>query len=184
MCDKYFYQICMGKSSKDKKFKTVLNAFTKRVNESNNKPFKLWIDQGRNFYNKLMQEWLGNNNISMYSTTNEGKSVITERFIKPLKSKILKSMTANNSKSYLAYLNKLVYKYNNTYHHYINRKPIIADYSTLTKKIETNPKAPWLKVNDRVRISEYKNILSKSYTENWSREVFIINSVLKTNPWI
>ena len=38
-------------------------------------------------------------------------------------------------------------------------------------------------VNDRVRITKYKNIFSKGYTENWSREIFIINSVLKTNPW-
>ena len=60
------------------------------VNESNRKPNKLWVDQGREFYNKLMQEWLDNNDILMYSTHNEGKSVIGERFIKTLKSKIYK----------------------------------------------------------------------------------------------
>ena len=38
-------------------------------------------------------------------------------------------------------------------------------------------------MNDRVRITEYKNVFSKVYTENWSREMFIIHSVLKTNPW-
>ena len=53
----------------------------------------------------------------------------------------------------------------------------------MTEKIETNPKAPKFKVNDRVRITKYKNIFSKGYTENWSREIFIIDSVLKTNPW-
>ena len=37
-------------------------------------------------------------------------------------------------------------------------------------------------VNDRVRITKYKNIFSKSYTKDWSREIFIIDSVLKTNP--
>ena len=92
-------------------------------------------------------------------------------------------MTANDSKSYLSYLNKLVDQYNNTYHHSINKKPINADYSALTEKIETNSKAPKFKVNDRVRITKYKNIFSKGYTENWSREIFIIDSVLKTNPW-
>ena len=60
------------------------------VNESNCKPNKLWVDRGREFYNKLMQEWLDNNDILMYSTHNEGKSVITERFIKTLKAKIYK----------------------------------------------------------------------------------------------
>ena len=62
----------MGKLLQDKKGKTFLNAFIEIVNESNHKPNKLWIDQGRAFYNKHMQEWLENNYIFMYSTYNEG----------------------------------------------------------------------------------------------------------------
>ena len=58
------------------------------VNASNHKPNKLWVHQGREFYNKLMQEWLNNNDILMYPTHNEGKSVIAERFIKTIKAKI------------------------------------------------------------------------------------------------
>ena len=49
--------------------------------------------------------------------------------------------------------------------------------------MRTNLKALKFKVNDRVRINKYKNIFSKGYAENWSREIFIIDSVLKTNPW-
>ena len=92
-------------------------------------------------------------------------------------------MITKDSKSYLSYLNKLVDQYNYTYHHSIEKKPINADYSILTKKIETNPKAPKFKFHVRVRITKYKNIFSKGYTENWPREMFIIDSVLKTNPW-
>ena len=92
-------------------------------------------------------------------------------------------MAANDSKSYLSYLNKIVDQHSNTYHHSINKKPINADYSALAGKIEANSKAPRFKVNDRGRITKYKNIFSKGYTENWSREIFIIDSVLKTNPW-
>ena len=77
-------------------------------------------------------------------------------------------------------LNQLVDQYNNTFHHSINKKPISSDYSVLTEKIETNSKAPKFKVNDGVRITNYKNIFSKGYTENWSR--FINDSALKTNP--
>ena len=73
----------------DKKGGTVLNAFIEIVNKSNRKPNKLWVDQGREFYDKLVQEWLDNNTL-MYSTHNEGKSVIAERFIKTLKAKIYK----------------------------------------------------------------------------------------------
>ena len=88
-------------------------------------------------------------------------------------------MRANDSKFYLSYLNKLEDQYNNTYHHSINKKPINADYSSLTEKIETNPKALRFKVNDRDRITKYKNNFSKGYTENWSREIFIIDSVFE-----
>ena len=70
------------KSLNNKISKTVLNAFFKMVNESNPKPNKLWVNLGRYIYHKLMKEWLDYNNISMYSTHNEGKSVIAEGFIK------------------------------------------------------------------------------------------------------
>ena len=91
-------------------------------------------------------------------------------------------MTANGTKSYLPYLNKLVDQYNNPYHHSINKKPINVDYSALTEKIEVNRKAAKFKVIDRARIIKYKNIFSKGYTENWSKEIFVIDSVLNTNP--
>ena len=78
-------------------------------------------------------------------------------------------------------MNKLVDQYNNTYHHSINKNPTNANYSTSTENIESNPKAPKFKVNDKVRITKYKNTFSKGYTENWPREIFIIDFVLKTN---
>ena len=71
-----------AKPLKDKKDQTVLHAFIEIVNESNRKPNKLWVDQGREFYNKLMQEWLDKNDILMYCTHNEGTSVIAEMFMK------------------------------------------------------------------------------------------------------
>ena len=111
--------------AKDKKDKTVLNVFIEIVNESNRKANRLWFDQGRVFYNKPMQELLYNNNILMYSTYNEGKLVIAERFIKKLKAKIYKNMTVNDSKSYLTYLNKLLDQYSNTYHHSIKKRSTI-----------------------------------------------------------
>ena len=51
------------------------------------------------------------------------------------------------------------------------------------EKIETNSKAPKFKVSDRVRITKYENVFSKGYSEIWLREIFIIDSVLKTIPW-
>ena len=84
----------------------------------------------------------------------------------------------------ISYFNKSVDQYNKTYHHFINKKPINADYSALTEKIEINPKASEFKVNDRVRVTKHKNLFSNGYTKNCSRVIFIIDSALKTNPWI
>ena len=129
-----FTKYALVKPLKNKKGKPVLNAFIERVNESNRKSSKLWVDQGREFYKKIMQKWLHSNNNLMCSTHNEGKSVIAERFIKTLKTKIY---IKNGS-----YLKKLVDQYNNTCHHYIT-------------------KGPKFKVNDRVRITKYKIFLVK-----------------------
>ena len=93
---------------KDKNGKTVLNAFVEIVNEAKRKPNKLWIDQRNKFYNKFMQEWLGNNYILMDSTYSKGNSVNTERFIITLEAEIYEIMISNDSKSYLSYSNKLV----------------------------------------------------------------------------
>ena len=62
-------------------------------------------------------------------------------------------------------------------------KPIDFDYSGLSEEIKTNPKAPKFKFGDRVRITKWKNNFSKSHTKNWFREIFVIDSMLKTNPW-
>ena len=78
------------KPLKDKKDKKVLHAFTEIVNESDRKANKLWVGQSREFYNKLMKEWLGNNDILMCSTHNKGKSVTAERFNETFKFKIYK----------------------------------------------------------------------------------------------
>ena len=63
------------------------------------------------------------------------------------------------------------------------KKPIDADYSAMTEEIESTHKAPEFKVGDSIRITKYKNVFSKSYTKIWSKEIFVIDSVLKTNPW-
>ena len=72
-----------------------------------------------------MEIWLDDNNILTYLTHNEGKSVVAERFIRILKGEIYKKMTANDSKSYLGYLNKLIDQYNNTYHRSVSNRLIL-----------------------------------------------------------
>ena len=83
---------------KDKKGTSIVNAFQKIISEGR-KPNKIWVDQGSEFYNKSFKDFLKINNIEMYSTNNEGKSVVAERFIRTLKNKIYKYMAAVSLKN-------------------------------------------------------------------------------------
>ena len=95
---------------KDKKGATITNAFQQILDSSIRKPNKKLLDQGSEFYNNSFKKWLKDNNIEMYSTYNEGKSVVAERFIRTLKNKICKHMTAISKNVYFDVLDE----YNNT----------------------------------------------------------------------
>ena len=85
---------------KDKKVTTIVNAFQIIKDNSKRKPNKIWVDQDSKFYNKSFKKWLKDNKIEMYSTNNEGKSVVAERFIRTLKNKIYRHMTAISKNVY------------------------------------------------------------------------------------
>ena len=91
---------------KDKKGTSIVNAFQKIISEGR-KPNKIWVDQGSEFYNNSFKDFLKINNIEMYSTYNEGKSVIAERFIRTLKNKIFKHMTTVSKNVYFDVLDDL-----------------------------------------------------------------------------
>ena len=109
---------------KDKEGTSIVNAFKKIISEGQRKPNKIWVDQGSEFYNQSFKDFLKINNIEMYSTYNEGKSVVAERFIRTLKNKIFKHMTTISKKVYIDWLNDMINEYNNTIHKTIKMKPI------------------------------------------------------------
>ena len=83
---------------KDKKGVSIVNAFQKIWKESNREPNKIWFDKRSEFYNNSSKKWLKDTDIEMYSRYNEGKSVVPERFIRTLKTRIYKYMTAISKK--------------------------------------------------------------------------------------
>ena len=124
------------------------------------------------------------NNIGIYSTCNEEKSVVAERFIRTLKNKIFKHMTAISKKVYFVVLDDIVNKYNNTVHRTIKMKPIeVRDDSYAEYNEDSNKRNPKFKVSDHVRISKYKNIFAKGHVLNWSEEIFVINKIKNIVPW-
>src|SRR5271155_4269737 len=106
---KYAWSIIM----KDKTGITTLNAFKQILNTSNRIPKYIWVDQGKEFYNKNVDEWLKENNIIKYSTFGEHKSCVVERFNRTLKTNMWKRFTAENTRNWINILDKLINDYNN-----------------------------------------------------------------------
>ena len=132
----------------------------------------------------------------MYSTYDEGKSVVAERFIRTLKkfiNKLYKHMTATGKNVYYDVLDDVVNKYNNTKHSTIKMKPINVKDTTKSSSLERSNKRVYIdehnekdsrfKVGDRVRIFKFKNIFAKGYTPNWSKEIFIVDKINYTVPY-
>ena len=119
-------------SLKDKKCVSIVNSFQSILNKSNRKPNKILVDKGSDFYNRSMKSWLEKNNIELYSTHNEGKSVVAERFIRTIKNKIYKHMTSISKNVYIDKLDDIVNEYNNAKYRTTKMKPINVKDNTYT----------------------------------------------------
>ena len=168
---------------KDKKGISIVNASNKIIKQSNRKRNEIWVHQGGEFYNSVFKKWLSDNDIIMYSTYNEGKSVVAERFIRTLKNKLYKRMTATGKNVYYDVLYDVVNKYNNTKHSTIKMKPKDVGNNERVYIDENNEKDSSFKVGDRVRISKFQNIFAKGYTPNWSKKIFIVDKINDTVPY-
>ena len=169
---------------KNKTGKSIVEAFDS-LSESK-KPKKLWVDNGTEFYNKIFKKWLNDNNIEMYSTFNEGKAVLTERFNRTLKNKMFKYFTANGTYKYIDILSSLINEYNNKKHSSTKLSPNELYFNKkLSNQNNTKTKIPIyynFKIGDKVRISKFKKKFEKGYTPNWTEEIFIIYAINMTNP--
>jgi len=175
---------------KDKTGQTTLDAFKLIVSQSGRIPKYIWVDEGKEFYNKYMNEWLKENNIDRYSTHGEHKSAVVERFNRTLKTNMWKRFTAENTRNWISMLDKLMNDYNNKYHNTIKMTPteaskkenvveVLNNQGFVDRRVDKHK----FKVGDRVRISRIKGLFEKGYLPNWSEEVFEIVEVKNTNPY-
>ena len=151
---------------KDKTGKSVVSALKTIFKER--KPEKMWVDKGKEFYNKDVKEL-----IELYSTENEEKSSVLERWIRTMKERMWKYFTDNNMNHYVDILPDLVEDYNNTWHSSIKMTPVEASkkkneltvwrnlYPNRLNIININPK---FSIGDKVRISKKKKTFEKAYT--------------------
>lgn len=156
-----------------------------------NRPGKIWADRGREFYNKDVSELLKKNNIDIYSTNNDEKCSVIERWNRTIKTQLWRYFSANGTQKYIDILQALMNKYNSTKHRSIGMTPLDARQSSnyqqvfknlYFKKVQSRNKTPKYKVGDKVRISVKKDIFEKGFTINWSDKIYTIIEVLKTLP--
>ena len=130
-----------------------------------------------------MRSWWKDNHIEIYSTHNEGKSIVAEKFMKILENKIYKYMMSVSKNVYIDKLYDIVNKYNNAYHNTIQMKLAnVKPRTYIDFDKDSNKKDLKFEVDDHVKISKYKNILAKDYVQNWSEEVSMIKKVKITVP--
>ena len=133
----------------------------KKIISGKRKPNETCVDQGSEFYNNTFKDFLKINKIEMYSTYNQGKSVVAERFIGTLRNKIVKHMAAISKNVYFDVLDDIVNNYNNTVHRTIKTKPIdVTDDYYAEYNEDFNKKDPKFKVGYNARVSKYKNIFA------------------------
>jgi hypothetical protein len=163
---------------KTKTGREVANAFAEIFNEGRH-PQLLWVDQGKEFYNKEVNNLLQAYGVTMYSTHSELKVSIAERFNRTLKTHMFRLFTEQGKEEWVAMLPQLLHDYNNTTSSVTKMTPTQASTTEIENKPEGKLAKPVFKIGDIVRISKYKGIFEKGYLANWSTEQFKVTGYLQ-----
>jgi len=154
-------------------------------------PKKLWVDEGKEFYNQTLEPVLKKHDIQIYSTHNDEKCPVVERWNRTIKTQLWKYFTANGTYTYTDILQALINKYNTTVNRATKftptdaRKPQNCDKvfkNLYFKKVKENNTTPIFKVGDEVRITRKKKLFEKGYTANWTNKFYTVEKVLHTLP--
>ena len=153
-------------------------------------PKNLQTDKGTEFINRQTQQLFKKHNINWFTTQNETKAQVVERFNRTLKDRMYRYFSAKNTKRWTNVLSPLLENYNSSYHRSIKTTPTEASkkknqqqtYRNLYDKVPTETQTPKFKTGDYVRISKYRTKFSRGYEPNFTNEVFVVTDVLKTTP--
>ena len=152
-------------------------------------PDKLQTDAGKEFYNKIFQRLMERHNVKHFSTSNETKASIVERFNRTLKTRMWRYLTAANSKRYVDKLQDKVHAYNHSYHRSIKMTPVSVDknnektvFNTLYKTTQEPMVVFRYDVGDTVRISKARATFRKGYEQTFTDEYFVISQRIARCP--
>ena len=196
---------------KNKKGESVADGFKKIFTEGRAStggargasPSKLWVDKGSEYYNTHVKNLMKSKGVEMYSTENEEKSSVCERWNRTIKTMMWKQFTIQNNTQYLDILPSIVEKYNNRKHTSIKMTPVEASLKKNEDEVFENlyegqaPRRrlaearraplqtprPKFSVGDRVRITKFKRkVFDKGFTPNWTEEVFVVDEIKYADP--
>ncbi|XP_065665691.1 uncharacterized protein LOC136087113 [Hydra vulgaris] len=147
---------------------------------------KMWVDKGLEFYNVHVKAF----GVELYSTENEEKSCVVERWNRTMKDKMFKYFSANSTRKNIDVLDEMVNKYNNTKHSSIKMTPVEARdkknekifWLNLNGNVRSESVRPKFSIGDKVRITKKKGTFEKGYTPRWTEEVFTVSQVQFTDP--
>ena len=173
---------------KNKTSNCIVEGFKKILKEGR-VPQMLHTDKGSEFLNKDFQKFLKHRDISFFTTENETKACIVERFNRTLKTKMWRYFTFANTFKYMDVLTKLVQAYNNSVHSSIRMKPAEVNIENQkqaldnlygkrrgVRKRKTGSRRFKFQMGDQVRISNSKLKFEKGYEKTWSQELFTISA--------
>jgi transposase InsO family protein len=181
---KYAWAIPIKKKTSEEVKASFMKVFRER------RPMKLQTDLGLEFLNKPTQDLFKKHGIQWFSTQNETKAQVVERFNRTLKTRMWKYFTETKTKNWVDILQDLIHNYNNSYHRSIKMTPHEASLEKNSKKVynnlfpqtQNNLKKPYFSIGDRVRISKKRKDFHKGYLPNFTNELFIISKILSTEP--
>ena len=169
---------------KNKYSQSITDAFSQIIKTSKRKPNLLETDDGKEYVNKIFNEFLNNNKIKRYSRYTDKGAVFAERFNRTIRNLLKKPVFLAGNADWLSELPSVIKQYNNTIHHSIKMTPIQASKKSNQKLVYNNLKddrevqKPKFKLGQFVRTADIKKVFSKGDSTNWSYKLYTITEVI------
>ena len=169
---------------KNKFSQSITDAFSEIIKSSNRKPNLLETDDGKEYVNKIFNEFLNNNRIKRYSRYTDKGAVFAERFNKTIRNLLKKPVFEKGNADWLSELPSVIKKYNNTIHSSTKTTPIQASKKVNEKEVFSNltddrvKRQPKFKLGYLVRTADIKRVFSKGDSTNWSYKLYTITEVI------
>ena len=169
---------------KNKFSQSITDAFSEIIKSSNRKPNLLETDDGKEYVNKIFNEFLNNNKIKRYSRYTDKGAVFAERFNKTIRNLLKKPVFEKGKADWLSELPSVIKKYNNTIHYSTKMTPIQASKKINEKLVFSNlrddrvKRQPKFKLGDLVRTADIRRVFSKGESTNWSYKLYTITKII------